>query len=129
MIKLQQLGDLQMAVLRTLWKMKEGSVAQVHAALKPDRDLAVTTVATVLSRLEKQGLITHYANNRQFVYQPRCSRADLLRFIIQAWADRLFHGNKNLLISHLLDASDVTPADVKRMRDMVETKNKRRRRG
>ena len=48
------LSELQLAVMRVLWTQNEASTAEVAAALAPQRDLAHTTVATLLTRLEKQ---------------------------------------------------------------------------
>ena len=49
------LSDLQLAVMHVLWARPEASTADVAAALAPRRDLAHTTVATLLTRLERRG--------------------------------------------------------------------------
>ena len=51
-----QLTDLQLALLRVLWTRGEATVQDMVEALRPERDLAPTTVATLLSRLEKRRL-------------------------------------------------------------------------
>ena len=53
-----QLSDLQLGLLRILWDRGEATATDVHAALlEQDRELAPTTVSTMLSRLEKKGTI------------------------------------------------------------------------
>ena len=54
-----QLTELQIAIMRILWERKEATVAEIHAALLDERGLAPTTVATLLSRLEKRGAVKH----------------------------------------------------------------------
>ena len=51
-----QLTDLQLDLMRVLWERGEATVAEVRDELA-GRDLALTTVATVLSRLEKQDVV------------------------------------------------------------------------
>jgi len=59
MSELHHLTGLQIAFLRVLWQRGEASVAEICEALRPERALAQTTVATVLSRLEKRGVVAH----------------------------------------------------------------------
>ncbi|MEM8713776.1 MAG: BlaI/MecI/CopY family transcriptional regulator, partial [Planctomycetota bacterium] len=65
----QRLTSLQLAVLRSLWERSEASVADVHADLSEERDLAPTTVATLMKRLEARGLLDHRSEGRQFIYR------------------------------------------------------------
>lgn len=55
-----QLTDLQLALLRVLWTRGEATVQDMVEALRPERDLAPTTVATLLSRLEKRRVVSHH---------------------------------------------------------------------
>ena len=64
-----QLGDLQLAIMRELWRAGEATVATVHAALQDERGLALTTIATMLSKMEKKGVVEHRSEGRQYVYR------------------------------------------------------------
>ena len=68
-----QLTDLQLALLRVLWTRGEATVTEMVEALRPERDLAPTTVATLLSRLEKRRVVSHSTRARQYVYRARVS--------------------------------------------------------
>ena len=72
----RQLSDLQLAILRILWAEDEATVARVQAALSEERDLALTTVATLLSRLEGRGVVTRRTEGRQFVYRAAVAEAE-----------------------------------------------------
>ena len=54
---LPALSDLQLAVMRVLWDKGEASAADVHRALRHSRPMAITTVATLLARLEKRAML------------------------------------------------------------------------
>src|SRR2546421_5112959 len=56
-----QLTELQLAILRVLWDRSEATVQEIWEALHAERGLAQTTVATMLSRLERRGVVTRRA--------------------------------------------------------------------
>ncbi|WP_299572045.1 BlaI/MecI/CopY family transcriptional regulator [uncultured Williamsia sp.] len=73
------LGDLERAVMDNLWSSDEAlTVRQVHAALSENRDLAYTTVMTVLQRLAKKNLVTQIRDDRAHRYSPTHPREDLV---------------------------------------------------
>jgi predicted transcriptional regulator len=72
-----RLGELERAVMEVLWHRAPAAVTarQVADGL-PDRDLAQTTVLTVLSRLERKGMVTRQRSGRAHSYLATSSRAD-----------------------------------------------------
>ncbi len=115
-----QLSDLQLAILRVLWQAGEATVAQVHSSLLDERGLAVTTVATILSRLERRGLVGHRREGRQFVYQALISAREVRRSMLSELTDRVYQGNVTELVSHLLSNRDLNPGDLARVKQMIE---------
>ncbi len=62
-----------------LWRVPApSSVRAVHTELAQERDLAYTTVMTVLDRLEKKGLVSRVRQGRQWLYSPLQTREDLV---------------------------------------------------
>ena len=118
------LTDLQLDVLRVLWRRGSASVAEISEQLQPERALAVTTVATILSRLEKRGIVRHTSRSRQFVYHPKVSEPDVRRSMVSELTERLFGGDATALVSHLVSAHEVTPGDLDRMKRLLETNGK-----
>ena len=60
----QPLTDLQLAILRVLWERGRASVMEITDALRGSRGLAQQTIATILSRLEKRGIVSHTTQQR-----------------------------------------------------------------
>lgn len=121
------LSDLQLAIMRVLWERNEATVAQVHSELLPTRGLAPTTVATVLSRLEKRGLVGHRAEGRQFVYASRITEEEVRHSMVGELTELLFEGNAAELVSHLLEARELTPHDLARVKSMIEAREPKQR--
>jgi BlaI family penicillinase repressor len=118
------LSDLQLSVMHVLWTAGEATVAEVHESLHPDRGLAPTTIATVLSRLEKRGLVEHRSLGRQFVYRTRVTEEEVQRSMVAELTDLLFEGNPAELVSHLLSEKDLDPQDLARVKAMIEAREK-----
>jgi predicted transcriptional regulator len=120
-----RLTELQVEIMNVLWERGEASVGDVRNALKPQRDLAHTTVSTLLSRLEKKGVVRHRAVGRQYLYAPAVEAARVQRSVmsdLSEMLDRLFGGDVTTAVSHLLSESDVNAEDLARVRELVERK-------
>lgn len=73
------LGELESSVMDVLWRADgSASVRAVHTELARTRDLAYTTVMTVLDRLEKKSLVSRVRQGRQWLYSPSQTREDLI---------------------------------------------------
>jgi predicted transcriptional regulator len=71
------LGELEAVVMGILWSRPEWlAVRDVHEVLSADRDLAYTTVMTVLDRLAKKGLATRRLDGRAWLYHPARPRTE-----------------------------------------------------
>ncbi|MFT4542310.1 MAG: BlaI family penicillinase repressor [Planctomycetota bacterium] len=112
MTRTHQLGELQLAIMRELWSAKEATVAQVHAALLEERGLALTTIATMLSKMEKKGVITHRTEGRQFVYEPIVSESAVNRTMVSDLTERLFGGQTLALVNHLLTEQEIDTKEL-----------------
>jgi predicted transcriptional regulator len=124
-----QLTDLQIALMRVLWDRGEATVADIAEALRPERELAPTTVATLLSRLEKRGVVSHVSHGRQYLYRPRVSEGEVRRSMVSGLTDLLFGGDVAALMSHLLDAGSVRPGDLEKVRALIAEAESKSRKG
>ncbi|MBK7349840.1 MAG: BlaI/MecI/CopY family transcriptional regulator [Gemmatimonadetes bacterium] len=120
MSDIHQLTELQIAILRVLWERGQATVADICEALRPERGLALTTVATLLSRLEKRGVVAHETRARQYVYHPLVTEADVRHSMVRELTEQLFDGNVAALVSHLLNEREISPGDLDRVRAMLE---------
>jgi predicted transcriptional regulator len=87
------LGDLEARVMRRIWARNEPvTVRDVLADLQAERDIAYTTVMTVMSNLERKGWLQRHAEGRAYRYEPLVSAeqygADLMRQALEASTDR-----------------------------------------
>ena len=118
----KQLGDLQLAIMRILWGSGEASAADVHRALWDERGLAPTTIATMLVKMEKKGVVTHRAEGRRYVYSATVSETEVTQSMVGQLAERLFQGDVHALVSHLLSEHEIDPDELAELRDLIEKK-------
>ena len=117
---LSDLSDLQLAIMRVLWDKGEASAAQVQQALERSRKLAITTVSTLLVRLEKKGVIGHRSEGRTFLYRPRVSELEMRRRTISGVIRNLFRGSPSEVVGQILSERDVSEEDLERMRKLIQ---------
>lgn len=123
------LTDLQLAVVRTLWARGESTVLEVQAALAPERTLALTTVATILTRLEKRRIVRHQAKGRLFVYRALVSESQVRRSMVSDLTDLLFDGSPAALISHLLADKGIDARDLDEVKRLIADAERGENRG
>lgn len=127
MPELRQLGDLQLAILRVLWEQREASAADVHEALHPERGLAPTTIATMLAKLEKKGLIAHRSEGRQFIYRAKVGEDEVQRSLVADLVDRVFLGDPSALVNHLIDAGEIDVRELEKLKQRIAAERGARR--
>jgi predicted transcriptional regulator len=119
------LTALQLELMKELWSRGEASVLELHDALRAARPIAQSTVATLLSRLEKRGLVAHRVDGRQYFYRALVQEPQVRRSVMAEFSElagRLFEGDVAAMVSHLLADKDVEPAELSRIRAMIEAR-------
>lgn len=114
------LTELQLAILHILWGCGEATTQDVHAAMTEGRGLALTTVATLLSRLEKRGVLSHRKDGRQYVYRALVTEKEVRRSKVRELTATLFEGDPSALVRHLVRAHEVDRDELARLVDMIE---------
>ena len=115
-----QLTELQLTIMRVIWDRSEATVQEIWEALHAERGLAQTTVATMLSRLERRGVVTRRAQARQYHYRAAVTEQEVQHSMVGELTERLFDGDVTALVQHLLSGEDVSPGDIAKIRDMIE---------
>ena len=114
-----QLGDLQLAIMRVLWARGEAAVTDVHGDLEPERGLAPTTIATMLSKMEDKGVVVHRTEGRRFIYRPTVSEGEVRRAMLADLTQRLFLGDVTAVVSQLLDTTEVDAEELAQLRSLI----------
>lgn len=117
------LSALQLELMRALWAREEASVADLAAALADKRDLAHTTVATLLTRLARRGLVAARRDGRQLLYRAAVAEPEVRRSMVGDLLRTVFGGDPKALLTHLLSEREVNVRDLDRVRDLLARKS------
>jgi BlaI family transcriptional regulator, penicillinase repressor len=112
------LTELQLDVIRVLWERGEASAAEVAGALAPRRKLAQTTVATLLTRLEKKGVVAHSVEGRTYLYRA-CVKETEARSSIVARVKKAFAGDVSTLFAQLLRDDEIGAEELAQVRELI----------
>ena len=127
MTKTSSLGELQLAILRVLWSCGEATASDVHAALHAERGLAPTTIATMLKKMEKRGLVGHREDGRRFIYRPAVTEEAVTRSMVADLTDRLFDGKASELMGHLLAEHDIDRSELAELNRLITQAERKRK--
>jgi len=146
-----RLGDLQLRIMKVLWREGSASVADVHSALalRPapattspsaadsaasDADaglangaLAYTTIATMLRKMEAKGLVEHREEGRRFIYFAAVSAEAVSRSTTEDVVDKLFEGSLAETVSHLLQTREVSLEELDRLEQLIQQRKRHQR--
>ena len=114
------LTGLQLSILDVLWDCGEATTQEVWEHLNRERSLALTTVATLLSRLERKSVLVHRREGRQYVYRALVTRSEVRRSKVRDLTETLFGGDATALLSHLVRADEVEADELGRIRELID---------
>ncbi|MGV0836477.1 BlaI/MecI/CopY family transcriptional regulator [Mycolicibacterium thermoresistibile] len=116
MAKMTRLGDLEHEVMDHLWSAREPqTVRQVHEALAARRDLAYTTVMTVLHRLAKKNLVVQHRDDRAHRYAPAYGRDELVAGLMVDALDQVADsGSRQAALVHFVERVGADEAEALR---------------
>ena len=125
---LDDLGELQRAVIEVVWERGEASVHQVREKLSRRKKLAYTTVLTALQKLEKAGWLRHRSEGKVYIYAPTRTREEAGARSVRKFLDRIFDGDALLMFQHLMRQDKLSDAELTELRNMIDDKRKERKR-
>jgi predicted transcriptional regulator len=118
-ITVHRLGDLQLRIMQVLWEKREATVGDVLAGLGAKADLAYTTIATMLRKMEARGLLAHRVEGRSFVYRPTVGEAEISRSMANHLVERLFEGSLIGAVSHLLTTRQISRKELDALEKLI----------
>ena len=118
--KTYRLGNLQLKIMKALWEREraEANVSEVHEALG-SADLAYTTVATMLRKMEARGLVKHRNEGRRFLYRATVSPDAVSQGMAGDLLERMFEGSLADMLNHLLNAREVSRDELTQLEKLI----------
>jgi BlaI family transcriptional regulator, penicillinase repressor len=116
--KTEHLTPLELEIMHVLWEKGPANVQWVQQHL--ERELAYTTVQTMLNILHKKGKVKRVLKDRAYEYAPVVSRSHVSRQHITDLVDRLFGGSAESLVMSLVETKHLTPKKLARLQKLIK---------
>src|SRR6266852_4264008 len=113
-----RLTPLELEIMNILW---ETGAANVHAVQEQlERDLAYTTVQTMLNILHRKGRVKRALRDRAYFYTPTVSRSQVVSHTLSDIVERLFGGSAESLVMSLVETKHLSPAKLARLKRLLK---------
>jgi BlaI family penicillinase repressor len=121
--KSEQLTPLELEIMHVLWETGPANVQTVQQHL--ERELAYTTVQTMLNILHKKGKVKRTLKDRAYFYKPAVSRSHVTTQHITDIVDRLFGGSAESLVMSLVETKHLTRKKLAQLQKLLEDEGKK----
>lgn len=112
-------GELE--ILQVLWDRGPSTVRDVFDVLNERRKRAYTSVMSLLNIMTDKAYVLREPQGRAFLYRARRPRAKTLGQIVGGVLGRAFAGSAHELVAHVLEQSKPSTAELKEIRQLIET--------
>lgn len=119
-ISANSLTAMEEEIMVIVWKLGECSVHDVLEALPPERELAYTTVSSVLRNLEKKSFVQPRKRGRTHLYSPIVSRTRFGARKLRSLLSEVFQGQPRELVRALVDETDLTTQELQEIAKLIE---------
>ena len=127
MARCPDLTAAELRVMKALWELGRGSVAEVRAKLATrGHEVAYTTVMTLLGRLAAKQAVAVDKTREPFVYKPAHRRESVLRERLREFVHEVFDGKADSLVLRLVEDETLSRADLQRIEKMIADAEKKR---
>lgn len=116
--KNEGLTPLELEIMDVLWELGSANVQMAQQGLK--RELAYTTVQTMLNILHRKGKVKRRLKNRAYIYKPTVSRSQFVSHTVGDVIERLFGGSAENLVMNLVETKHLTPEKLARLNRLLK---------
>ncbi|MEM1127820.1 MAG: BlaI/MecI/CopY family transcriptional regulator [Bacteroidota bacterium] len=118
---LTPLGETEMELLHLVWELGEATVADVHARILQRRQVAYTTIMTVLKKLATKGYLDYRKDGTSYVYHPARTPGEVQHSVLQSIMQKVFLGSPSALVHTLVSRESLTPDEIQELRALIES--------
>ena len=116
----KQLTDLELEIMQLIWSLGECTIREVYESLPKNKDLAYTTVATMVKILEQKGAVKSQKADRTLKVKPILTRDQYEVASVKHLNKSVFRGNTGSMATRLLSTSDLSIDELKSLRKLLD---------
>ena len=113
-------GETEMEVLQHVWDLGRASVADVRERILESREIAYTTVMTVLKNLTEKGYLTYEKEGNSYIYSPAESAEDVQHSVMRSLVQKVFNNSHAALVQTLVKSEDLSDKERHEILEMIK---------
>lgn len=111
--------------MKVIWRLGPATVRQVYEDLREQRQIAYTTVMTMMNILETKGFLKKRSGDKAFVYAPSKPQKQVIGAMVREFVDRVFNGAAEPLLLHLVSEKRIKSEDLAEVERMIREERKK----
>lgn len=120
-----KLSEFELEIMQLMWVNEPASAPELHKIIQQDRDLAYSTVKTIIDRLEAKGAISRsHQQGRTIFYKTSIKQESLAKPLVKSFLERVFSGKSRPLFNHLLAEENLSRDDIEYLEKLLKEKKK-----
>lgn len=120
--------DGELEILRVLWDRGPSPLGDICGALREQRDVATTTVATMLRVMLDKGLVRRKRVGRGHRWSAAMTHQAAARSMVGKLIDGVFDGSAQRLVAHLVEGGKLSNGELAELRRLLGQKRSTSRR-
>ena len=112
--------ELELEILKVLWNGGPSTVREVREALSDTRDLAYTSVMTMMSIMTDKGYLRRTKKGGGYVYRPKVDRTRTMGDMLGDTVDRVFDGSAKAAVLHLIESGEIDETELEELHRLIE---------
>jgi len=118
--------ELELEILKILWRDGESPVRHVRKELSDFRRLAHTSVMTIMSIMTEKKYLKQFKRGKSYTYKPCVTKQETRSGILGDVVDRVFNGSMMATMVNLLETRDLDEVELVELRKLLRQKVKKR---
>jgi predicted transcriptional regulator len=116
------LTEVELELMQIIWRLGECTIRDVHDAISRDRELAYTSVATMMKILEQKGALSSHKKDRAHLFMPKISKTEYEGVSLRHLSNNLFQGSATSMVSRLLNEGDLSADELRSLRKILDAR-------
>lgn len=117
---LTPLGETEMEVLHHVWHMKEATVKEVRNRILESREVAYTTIMTVMKNLADKGYLKYRKDGVTYVYSPAVEPESVRFSLVKDLVKKVFRGSPKELVQTLVQSEDLSEREREEIKHLID---------
>jgi BlaI family penicillinase repressor len=118
--KTRTLTEQELEIMKVVWERKTATVREVYEVLRQHKNVAYTTVMTMMNILESKGHLVKRPEGRAYVYEPSQAQTQVISGMVQEFVDRVFDGAARPLVLSLLQERKLSREDLEEISRLID---------